>query len=301
MLFVFIAYFAHVLENTLIAYVVKEAGPFVCILIFYLISTVFVFGYDKLVNHRKPKVSLDKALILKHKGSLIAYISGAFLGNSLWFMSIFLIGVGMVSFILIFIRLFVAVYAYAFMNDRYPIDKVVAFGTAFVALCFYSYEGLENNWLGITLALISCLAFSAESIGKKKLALSGLKPENMVLWRYSILSLLFLIIFSGLVLFNVLPEEMVGWPSLKVMSILCVASFFGAVCTNIALFYGLRTVALSTLESLNSTKPVLFSVIGLTFLNETITSNQLIWGIVIILSSLYFITPKRNLKEGQKS
>lgn len=291
--FIIIAYFAHVLENTLIAFIIKDTGPYIYIPLFYAISTALVFFYEKALNHRKEKTQIDWNNILSHKGALTAYIGGAFLGNSLWFFSIYMIGIGTVAFILIFIRLFVAIYAYLFMDDRYPADKMAAFATAFFALIFFSYNGLENNWAGITVAFLSCIFFSAESIGKKKLALSDLKPESMVLWRYSLLTLLFCFIFVTLNSLNLIPEDMLQVPSLSSLLLICLASFMGSIGTNVALFYGLKTVSLSTLEALNTTKPVLFALIGVSFLNENISTNQMLWGIVIVLASIYFVLPRK--------
>lgn len=294
MIFVIIAYFAHVLENTLIAFVIKDTGPYIYIPLFYAISTVMVFFYEKILNLKKQKTAIDWNKVFFHKGSLTAYIGGAFFGNALWFFSLYMIGIGTVSFILIFIRLFVALYAYLFMNDRYSIDKMIAFATAFIALVFYSYGGIEDNLIGISIALLSCVGFSAESIGKKKLALSGLKPENMVLWRYAILTALFSFIFFILMALNLISSEMLRIPSLTNLLLIFIASFMGSIGTNVALFYGLKTVPLSTLESLNSTKPVLFSIIGVFLLSESMAANQIIWGIIIILASLYFVFPNRN-------
>ncbi|MEM9468526.1 MAG: EamA family transporter, partial [Pseudomonadota bacterium] len=208
------------------------------------------------------------------------------------------IGIGTVSFILIFIRLFAALYAYLFMDDRYPADKMIAFGTAFIALGFYSYGGIENNWLGITLALISCLAFTADIIGQKKLASSGLKPETLVLWRYATLSVLFTSIFIALQAFNVLPAEMTQMPSLSILSLIVISSLLGSVGAGVFVMYGLKTVNISTFESLNATKPVLLSLIGVGFLDETMTINQIGWGVVIILSSLYFMKPNKKKEQA---
>jgi len=295
--FIVIAYFAHVIENVLIAIVIKEMGPFLCLTVFYTIATLFVFLYEKALNQKKKSPKTQWKDVLAHKGALSFYVGGAFLGNSLWFCSIYLIGIGSVSFVLIFIRLFVAFYAYLFMNDRYPIDKIATFFIAFIALIFFSYNGLEENWLGITLALISCLAFSAESIAKKKLALSELKPESMVLWRYGILAVAFNMALASAIAFNLIPETMVQIPSMANLALICIACFMGAIATNICLFYGLRTVPLSILEALNTTKPVLFAIIGVMMLNETISDAQLFWGLIIVISSLYFVQTKIGLKK----
>lgn len=252
MLFIIIAYFAHVLENSLIAYVIKDVGPYLYVLMFYSICAVITFIYQKIKNAKLPSEKTDWQVIMRHKGALIAYIGGSFLGNTLWFFSLYLIGIGTVAFILIFIRLIVAGYAYLFMDDRYPMDKMVAFVTAFIALIFYSYSGIEENWLGIMLALISCFAFSACSIGQKKLASSGLKPENMVLWRYSTLTILFGLFFSIFYVLGFIPVEMLQIPSMLSIVLIVVACFFSSIGTDIMQFHGLKTVALSTVESLNT-------------------------------------------------
>jgi drug/metabolite transporter (DMT)-like permease len=291
MLYVLVAYFAHILEITLITFVIKDTGPYVYITLSYIIAWLWVFLYEKITNKKGEKIPLKDIIV--HKNILLCYIGGAFLGNALWFYSIFLIGMGTVSFILIFVRLFVAVYAYLYMNDRYPADKIAAFVTAFIALGFYSYSGLEQNWLGITLALISCFAFAAESIGKKKLSQTDMKPENMVLWRYSTLAIAFTLIFSVLFIGDFIPQDMLKIPSAFNLMLMTIACFVGSIGTNIILFYGLRTVQLSVHESLNSTKPVIFSIIGIFLLDETMTSSQFIWGIIILVASLYFVLPQR--------
>ena len=291
MLFVVIAYFAHVTENMLIAYIIKDTGPYLYIPLSYILSTIWVFSYERGLRFKTGKKNPDWNLIFSHKGPLVSYIGGAFIGNALWFFSLYLIGIGTVSFILVFIRLFVAIYAYLFMGDRYPADKIVAFATAFVALIFYSYNGLEENFLGIALALVSCLGFSAETIGKKKLALSGLRPESLVFWRYFTLAILFCLSFLVFQTLQLIPSDMLETPSPFTFLLIFFACFLGSVGTNIVLFYGLKTIPLSTLEALNTTKPVLFSILGILMLNETITSHQILWGMVIVLSSLYFVLP----------
>ncbi len=299
--FIIIAYFAHVIENSLIAFVIKDIGPYLYILMFYSISTVMVFVFQKIKNVKSPKEKIDWPHVLEHKGALASYIGGSFVGNTLWFFSLYMIGIGTVAFILIFIRLFVAVYAYLFMDDRYSVDKMVAFATAFVALIFYSYNGIEQNWLGITLALISCLAFSACSIGQKKLALSGLKPENMVLWRYVTLTILFSLVFIVALSAGQIPEGMLVMPSIGAILLICLSCFMGSIGTDLMQFYGLKTVALSTVESLNTTKPVLLSIIGVVLLNEVMTFEQFMWGMVIVIASLYFVMPKNFLKKNGRS
>lgn len=293
MIFILIAYFAHVIENSLIAFVIKDIGPYLYILMFYSISTIMVFVFQKIKNAKSPREKIDWPHVLDHKRALVAYIGGSFVGNTLWFFSLYMIGIGTVAFVLIFIRLFVAVYAYLFMDDRYPLDKIVAFATAFIALIFYSYSGIEQNWLGITLALISCFTFSACSIGQKKLALSGLKPENMVLWRYATLTILFGLVFITLFSLGQIPDDMLIMPSIWGVLLICLACFLGSIGTDLMQFYGLKTVALSTVESLNTTKPVLLSIIGVVLLNEVMTAEQFFWGIIIVIASLYFVFPKR--------
>ncbi len=299
MLFVVLAYFAHVIENSLIAYLIKDIGPYIYLPISYFISTLTIFCYGKFINFNKKVEKIDWHLALSCKFPFLSYIGGALIGNALWFVSIFLIGLSSVSFIMVFIRLFVAVYAYFFMDDRYPVNKIIAFGLAFIALCFYSYSSLENNQLGIALALLSCIAFSAESIGKKKLALSGLKVENMVLWRYFIMMVAFISAFVLLYSFNMIPSDMLNMPSNTQLFLMIVTCFFGSVGAGVLLFYGLRTIPLSIVEALNTTKPVLFSIIGIFFLGEVMTGEQIFWGIVIVITSLYFVMAP-NEKEKRK-
>jgi len=287
--FVIFAYFAHVIENSLIAYLIKDIGPYIYLPISYFLSTFIVVLYEKLINLNQTTEKINWQLALSHKYSFLSYIGGALIGNALWFVSIFMIGLSSVSFIMVFIRLFVAIYAYLFMNDRYPVNKVVAFGLAFIALCFYSYSSMEENWLGILLSLLACFAFAAESIGKKKLALSGLKLESMVFWRYAIMAVTFILCFIVLYLFNMVPLNMLDLPTGTQLLLMCMTCFLGSVGVGIMMFYGLKTIPLSIVEALNTTKPVLFSIIGVFFLGEVMTGEQIFWGIVIVITSLYFV------------
>ena len=299
MLWLIAALLSNIAEQLLITSVIRGMNPIVYIALFYSFSTSFIFICN--VIARKKGSFFDWQKAAQHKALIAGFVGGAFFGNALWFTSIFLIGVGMTAFMLIFIRVIVTVYAYIYMEDRFPIDKAISFATGIAMLLVFSFSGGTENILGIIIALLSCFGFATESITRKKLAEHNLRAENMMLFRNTSLLILS---WAGLSV-----SVMLGFADFaadvdalepKSWIFIACAAFLGGVVVNLFAFYAMRTVKLSQYSALEITKPVFLALAGVYLLGEEITLLQMVSGIVIILSSSYFLMPgkipvKRNI------
>lgn len=294
MLWALIAYLAHAIEMGILSYAVKDIGPLMVMPIFFLFTFIFLSTNNfirgkKLIRSKKADIKLNKLI-------LSTYIGGALFGNVLWFSSLYFIGIGTITFILTFIRIFITAYSYFYMNDKYPADKITAIITTFVALLAYSFGGEFNHILGVTLAVISCIGFTFEGISRKKLALTEIKPQDMVLIRSIVLFTITLGLMFGLHFLGI--SEQTTLPSIKDISIVALAALFGGVFANVFVLVALKTMQLSHIEALNATKPITMTLIGIATLGETITSFQIAMGTIIIIASLYFLWPNKKQKKS---
>ncbi len=291
MIWALAAFLSNIVEQLMITSVIRDMNPIVYVALFYLFSTLFIFIYHFFSKKHDDFFDWQKAA--QHKWLVGGFVGGAFFGNALWFASIFLIGVGMTAFLLIFIRVIITVYAYLYMEDRFSIDKAISFATGITMLLLFSFSGGTDNILGVVMALLSCFGFAMESITRKKLAQHNLRAENMMLFRNSCLLIfswaaLAVVVFIGAVEFNVIFDI-----PMKSFAFIVVAAFLGGVMVNFFAFYAMRTVKLSQCSALEITKPVFLALAGVYLLEESITLLQGISGVVIVLSSLYFLMPSK--------
>lgn len=300
MLWAIAAYITHVIEMTIHTYAVNELSPLIVMPLFYLFTTIFILAYNK-IKH-KSLLFPNFRNINHHKLLLSAYISGGLIGNLLWFSSVAFIGIGTVTFILVFIRVLVTGYSYFFMNDRFPVDRMIALITSFLAVFAFSYGGEEVNHIGVTFAVLSCVAFSIETITKKKLAETEIKPENIVIARSVALGLLSFLFFLALSPLNLpIYENHSEAPTITGLSFIAMAAFIGGVVSGIVTFFAMRQITLSYYEALNASKPVTMAVIGVLLFGETMTQFQILMGAIIIASSLYFLWPRNETSKEQNS
>jgi len=206
------------------------------------------------------------------------------------------IGLGMTSFILVFIRILVTAYSYFFMDDHLPTNKIIAFVVGFVALLVFSFTGDDVPLWGVLLAFTACFGFAAEQIFFKKLSLHKAKGENITLLRNFSVMVLWGAIFLGNMLFNPEAIETIsmlsGALTVELILIIAMTSCFGGVMMYLFAFKALETVKLSAFESLNAMKPPIVALIGVLLLGETLTTIQIMAGAIIIASSLYFLNVK---------
>ena len=298
MIWALAAFLANIVEQLLITSVIREMNPIVYVALFYLFSIAFLILYHFIFKRREQFFDWHKAL--KHKFLVLGFAGGAFVGNALWFTSIYLIGVGMTGFLLVFIRVIVTVYAYLYMKDRFPLDKAIAFGLGIIMLLFFSLSDGASNILGITAALISCFGFAMEGISRKKLAEHDARPENMMLFRNSFLFLLSWSALGIAIMINHVEVGSVFALDVRSLFFIMVAAFLGGLIVNMFVFYAMRHIKLSQYQALETTKPVFLALSGVMILGEDIALVQALCGGAIILSALYFLVPlklpiKRNI------
>ena len=289
MIWAFAAYIAHIIELLMITEVIRDMNPLIYMGLHYFFSGLFITIYS--FYFKKEGQVFDKQKAGENKLLIYGYIAGPFFGNALWFCSLFLIGVGLTSFLLIFVRMIVTLYSYLYMNDRYALDKVFSFAVGIVLLMLFSFEAGQVNIWGVSAAVLSCLGFSLETICRKRLVENDVRPENMLLLRN-----LSLFVLSWVFIFMLYTFGFLGFESLQTLSsdsygFIIFAALIGGVGMNLMSFYALKTVKLSFVESLGTTKPIILSICGVLFLGEALSLTQGVYGALIVASSIYFIIP----------
>jgi len=285
-----LALLSNVVEQIMIVHVMSSMDMVTFILLFYLFSASFTFlfhlrdaSFKNLINWRD--VRANKFLFL-------GYVGGAFLGNLFWFSAVLIIGIGMTGFILVFIKILTTAYSYRFMHDRFSVDKAVAFAAGIFGLLVFSFSADDVKIAGIMMALLSCFGFATEVICRKKLVDNNVNAENAILIRTSVSLLLWGCIFIGGLMIGTQSMENITSIELETLGLILFIAFLGGLLVHLFVFYGMKTVKVSQYEALSSVKPVLLVLGGVFFFGESITSVQVGAGMLIILSTLYFLSFK---------
>lgn len=294
MIWLIIALFSNVIEQLLIVHVMSSMDMVTYITLFYLFSSIFTVAY----HFRLRAKTTQKAPLIhweqfyKNKMMFMGYVGGAFFGNLFWFCAVLMIGVGMTSFILIFIKILTTSYSYVFMQDRFPIDKIVSFCIGIFALFIFSFSGDDVNLTGIILALLSCFGFAGEVICRKKLVDKNVNPENAILMRTLSISILWIFIFICGVIWGSQSFDNITSIDITSFMLLLITALLGGFLVHLFVFFGMKNVQISKYNALATLKPILLVLGGVYFFAETITITQIIAGAVIILSTFYFLRGK---------
>lgn len=294
MFYAIFAFLGNITEQILIRHSLHAMNIVVFIFLFYVFGTLAVFLY-----HFRKKQDLgrfDWRQALQNKHLLAGYIGGSFFGNTLWFMSVLSIGLGMTAFILTFIRLIVAGYAYFFMDDTPSMDRLAALLIGFVALLVFSFTGGSVNVWGCVMAFLSCFGFASELICRKMLVQNNANPENMLMLRQASMLVIWGSIFVASHLLGKDMIEEVNNITLSMFFIIIITACLGGFLVHMFAFKSMETVRLSTYEGLNAMKPVMIAMFSVFLLGESMTSVQIITGAVIILASFYFLNAKTQMK-----
>jgi|GEM_PF-3816046 len=290
MFWAFAAVITNVVEQLLITKLLFSLDIVVFAMLFYTTSTI-IMSVLHLKNH-KTQIA-DFKYTFGHKFLLLGYVGGSFWGNVLWFISLTLIGVGMAAFILVFVRVIVTAYSYIYMNDRFSIDKAIAFSIGIIALLIFSFSNENVNAFGALLAVISCFGFAAEIIFRKKLIEANVNSDNAIIARNATLSLLWWSIFAVGCIWGAYSIESLTEISSHIFLLLLLTAILGGILGHQCAFKAMRTIKLSQYESLSALKPVLLAIGGILLFDESITFTQSIAGAVIIVSTFYFLRGKK--------
>lgn len=289
MIWALAAFFGNIIEQLMITSVIREMNPIIYVALFYLFSTIFLVLFHAVSKKHEQFFDWKKAR--QHKLWAMGFAGGAFIGNALWFLSVYLMGLGITGFLLVFIRVLVTVYAYVYMKDRFPLDKASAFSMGVVMLLCFSLSDGGGNVLGITAALLSCFGFAMEAISRKKLVEYEVRAENMMLFRSVVLLVLSWSAVAAAVLFNVVEARDIVTMDLQSFLLIIGAALLGGLGVNMFVFYAMKTVRLSQYQALETAKPVFLALAGVLVLGEEISLLQAFYGGAIVLSAIYFLWP----------
>ncbi len=290
MIWALIGHGLNVVEQLLIAGIIKAMDPFIYVTVFYF----FAFIFSSIYRHYTKNIRVEKYedRITDHKGLVLGYVGGALLGNGFWFASLIFLGLGLTSFVLVFIRVLVTLYAYLYMDDRFPWDKAVSLCIGFGALAVFSASGGSMNPVGFALALTSCFGFALEFICRKKIVHESVSFECFLTLRQAVLMVCAASALCGILIFD-LPGYGIFPREYNPFTIIILTAFIGGFVVHMVMAKAMRQIKLSQNEALSTIKPVVVALCGVVILGETITITQAICGIVIVLSALYFLRPEK--------
>lgn len=291
MLWALAAFLGNIIEQLMIGSVIRDMNPIFYGAIFYTFSLASLTTYSFFIKKDQQFFDFDKAL--KYKWLVLCFAGGAMIGNILFFCSLYLLGVGMTAFLLVFIRVLVTVYAYVYMKDRFPADKIIAFTLGIAMLLVFSFSQESLNIWGIAMALLSCFGFALESISRKKLAENNLRPENMMLFRNTMMFTAFWLIAGAAMLLGLVENAKTFDITLQSLGLIIAAAILGGTLVNIFAFHAMKTVKLSQYQAIETTKPVILAFLAVAILGEEITIIQWGAGAIIVLSAFYFLAPSK--------
>lgn len=265
---------------------------------FQLPSLVLAFWRDLFVS-----IGLALAFILfspatfkvrtVHLGFLVLYGFILSIFNSIWTISIVLNGAAVATVLAYSSAAFTVILGWKLFGESLGMAKIAACGLSLLGLAFVSGAYDPNAWrinsLGIVMGLLSGLAFSTYSLMGRAASHRSINPWTTLFYTFTFAS--FFLLFYNLSpswmpslqgshnLFW-LGSSLLGWGILVVLSI-------GPTVGG----YGLYTVSLTYLPAsvanlIATLEPALTAALAYAFLNERLTSPQLLGSVLIIAGVL---------------
>lgn len=228
--------------------------------------------------------------------------------NSTWTISVAYNGAAVSTVLVYSSAAFTALMGWKFFGERLDWPKIIAVSFSLIGCAFvsgaYDLNAWKMNPIGISIGLISGLAFAVYSIMGRRASENSIHPLTILLYSFGF-GAVFLLIFNGLALpsLSELPTQLFwlgsSWNAWLVLFILAIGPTIGGYGLYIAsLVYLPASIAnlIATLE------PAMTAVLAYVFLAERFTFPQLA-GSALILSGILFLRwyETRQLRASQQS
>jgi DME family drug/metabolite transporter len=249
-----------------------------------------------------PTLFLIRRSLLRIRVSQIKFF--AFYGlilaifNSIWSLSVKANGAAVATVIAYSSAGFTAILAYWLFKEKLGLHKILAVILSLSGCVLVSGAYRLDMWkldpIGVTVGLLSGLFFAAYSLMGKEAARRNLNPWTSLVYSFAF-GTLFMMIFN---LIPILPGSagslsalipdlpMDGWIILIVLAFVPTIFGFGLYNTSMNYIPASNANLLATLE------PVLTAVEAYIFLDERMTINQIIGGLVILLAMIVIFFEK---------
>jgi drug/metabolite transporter (DMT)-like permease len=249
----------------------------------------FIAGFYILIRKRKTYFSINKPQF-----SALVYIAviGTIGADLIYFYA--LVSTPIVNAVLIghLQPMFIILFAFLLFHTE-TLEKHTYIGIVLMILSavLVSTRTIENalslqfGTIGDFLVIIATVFWATTALAMRKYLL-GLNAGTITFYRFFIASL----IFTGIIPFINLTSVNIYQISVGIIV------GIGTICY----YEGLKRLKAAEVSGIELAAPVFAAFIGFFFLQEPITSLQ-IMGIILLFTGVYFITTNQNLIQSQKS
>lgn len=261
-------------EMMMFGHVLPMFHPLFFVCMFYFSSSIMI-----LLLNRKLLTDLS---CYRNK-DFIVYITTSGIGNILWFLSIYQIGVSSVVIISLVQRLFILFYSVFKMNEKMSYIQILLSVIVLLSTLLFATQASPEHVDGILISAAAFIFYSVSDIFQKKIS-SVLNWDVAVFHRqFSQFIVYFLLTLVIFIVFNIDSGE-----SFSLSAILWVLaiSLIGGVLSKICHFKAIKDIGLSRYIIVEQLKPVLVFLAGVFLLNENISSWQIFAGIIILTSMI---------------
>ncbi|MCY6369472.1 DMT family transporter [Clostridium ganghwense] len=143
---------------------------------------------------------------------------------------------------------------------------------------------IKMNWTGILLAFISAVGYAYFCIGLEKKETQTL--NSIVISTY-VMSSCMIVYFLQCIITKqtLLPPNTKSFSYAVILGILC------SIVPTVTLYEGVKKIGVGTSVIISTFEPLFVCILGVIFLNEIVTSNMIIGGLLVIFSLMLLQMP----------
>lgn len=250
------------------------SNPTTVLIFRFLFSTLILFTYLKL-SHINVNLKKYQALLLIFIG-----ITGYTITTQALFISYNYLGAGLATTLHFIYPVVVCIASFVFFKTKMSIKKIISLLLA--AIGVYSLVGFKSatiNILGVSLALFSGLAYGITLIALNLKSIKSLdnRVTTMYLCLGSTIGTALCGIFNNSIVLNV---------NLKIVSCCLGISIISTILSIILLLKAIEIIGVSSSSILGTFEPIVSIILGVLFLDETLTFAILLGSTLILISTI---------------
>lgn len=250
------------------------SNPTTVLIFRFLFSTLILFTYLKL-SHINVNLKKCQALLLIFIG-----ITGYTITTQALFISYNYLGAGLATTLHFIYPVVVCIASFVFFKTKMSIKKIISLLLA--AIGVYSLVGFKSatiNILGVSLALFSGLAYGITLIALNLKSIKSLdnRVTTMYLCLGSTIGTALCGIFNNSIVLNV---------NLKIVSCCLGISIISTILSIILLLKAIEIIGVSSSSILGTFEPIVSIILGVLFLDETLTFAILLGSTLILISTI---------------
>ncbi len=251
----------------------------------FLIATIILWAIV-LIKKLKFFISIKNTLFIVFISvfgfsltSITLYISYEYLSSSL------------ATLILFSHPIIITIIEYFLKKKMIETKKIFAIIFTSLGLILILFTGDKINVKGLILTIISSFAYSLYCIGLSKKEIKELHPLTINAY-VTLLSSVSIGIFMYIRNIHILPSNLDGY----------IASFnlaiFSTILATVFFIKGVSLIGPSTSALISTIEPLLVAILGVAFLNETMTLNIILGGFILILGIIILEIDFKKLKKS---